>query len=175
MTKPSARLTRRAAMALSGAGLAFAGLARASAHRARECVSRVAWVARRGALEVTHRMHAHDAELALADAMGVARPTIDQMIMRARLALYVEARFALADAESAPIPLELLGAESDGVNVYVYQEAFLDAPPAVLAVRDDILRDVFPDAVNLVNLEVGDTLRTLTFSEGGAGVQTATF
>ena len=45
----------------------------------------------------------------------------------------------------------------------VYQE-FAGNLPAGLAIRDDILRDVFPGQVNHVNVATGGEVRRVTFS-----------
>jgi hypothetical protein len=62
----------------------------------------------------------------------------------------------------APLELDLVGAELDGEFVLVYQELGGELPD-VIAVRNDILRDVLPAQVNHVNIAVGGEVRTLTF------------
>jgi hypothetical protein len=47
--------------------------------------------------------------------------------------------------------------------VLVYQE-FAGDLPAGIAIRDDILRDVFPGQVNHVNVATGGEVRSVTFS-----------
>jgi len=121
-----------------------------------------------GSIEIIHRLHNHDAELGMITLLGDRTITLDTLVGRAQLALYVEDRFAIASVEDgnpgAPLLLELVGAELDGEFVLVYQE-YHGQLPAVVAVRDDILRDVFPDQVNHVNIAVGGEVRSLTFSE----------
>ena len=62
------------------------------------------------------------------------------------------------------LALELIGAELDGEFVLVYQE-FSGELPAALAIRDDILREVFPDQINHVNVATGGEVRSVTFSD----------
>ncbi len=153
--------TRRAALAAFGASI----LARpAFAHRAHSALTTIEWNDRRSILEVTHRLHAHDAEVALADVMGVDRPTLDDLETLARLALYVEPRFALSDANGAEIVLELLGAEAEGLTAFIYQEARLEAAPEILRIRCDFMRDVFSNQTNQVNWRIGEEVRTARFS-----------
>lgn len=135
------------------------------AHRAHSALTTIEWNARRSVLEVTHRLHAHDAEATLVDVMGVVRPTLDDLETLARLALYVEARFALADGDGGEIALTLLGAEAEGLTAFIYQEASLEDAPQALRIRCDILRDVFESQVNQVNWRVGEDVRTATFSD----------
>lgn len=155
---------------LLGAGLAGLVLAPrpAAAHRAKAALTLVRWNARTRLLELEHRLHAHDAELALNRQADVASPDLSRLEQRARLALYVEARFALLLPDGVPLALTTLGAELDADNVLVFQEAAMTDPPSALTVRNDILRDVFRTQVNQVNFDLkgGDPafIRTVTFS-----------
>ena len=92
--------------------------------------------------------------------------SLETLVGRAQLALYVEEHFKLAPSDGGRpgdrLPLELIGAELDGEFVLVYQE-FTGELPAELAIRDDILRDVFPAQVNHVNLSSAGRVRSLTF------------
>jgi hypothetical protein len=119
-----------------------------------------------GNIEVIHRLHNHDAELGVIAIHGDRSQTLDKLEGRARLALYVEERFIVASVTDSdigpPIALELVGAELDGEYILVYQE-FAGRLPARIAVRNDILRDVFPEQVNLVNISTGGEVRSLTF------------
>jgi hypothetical protein len=121
-----------------------------------------------GAIEVIHRLHNHDAELGLNRVLGERVASLDTLEGRARFALYVESRFTVAttsdDGVGAPLALELIGAELDGQDILVYQE-FTGEFPAVIAVRNDVLRDVFPEQVNLVNVAVDGDIRSLTFRD----------
>jgi hypothetical protein len=119
-----------------------------------------------GSIEIIHRLHNHDAELGVIAALGDKTLTLDKLVGRAQLALYVEEHFILAalkdDRIGAPLDLELIGAELDGEFILVYQE-FNGELPTHIAVRDDILRDVFPGQVNHVNIAVGPEVRSLIF------------
>lgn len=119
-----------------------------------------------GNIEIIHRLHNHDAELGVMAAVGDRTLTLDQLAGRAQLALYVEERFLMArlDGENvgAPLALRLIGAEVDGEFVLVYQE-FTDELPARFAVRNDILRDVFPEQINHVNIAMSGEVQSLTF------------
>ena len=124
-----------------------------------------------GAIEVIHRLHNHDAELGLNRVLGERVASLDTLEGRARFALYVESRFTVAtasdDGVGAPLALELIGAELDGQDILVYQEYTGEFPTAIV-IRNDVLRDVFPEQVNLVNVAVDGDIRSLTFRDDDA-------
>lgn len=152
-----------------GAGLAFAPPA--LAHRAQSVLSTVMWNAASSILEVTHRFHAHDAELALQQTTGVVQADITAVKNQAQLMLYIEAHFALMDGGQT-IALSPLGAEFEGEALLMYQEVRLKAPPGRLSIDNRLLRDVFEAQTNLVNVRLAQKTRTLIFS-GKDGVKTA--
>ncbi len=169
---PPSGITRRVAMLAGcslGAGLAFAPPA--LAHRAQSVLSTVMWNAGSSMLEVTHRFHAHDAELALQQTTGVVQVDITQVKNQAQLMLYIEAHFALMDG-AQKIALRPLGAEFEGEALLMYQEIKLKAPPQKLSIDNRILRDVFEGQTNLVNVRLAQKTRTLIFS-GKDGVKAA--
>jgi hypothetical protein len=163
-----ARSSGRWRWALATLACTLLGFGPASAHRMPGSLSTIKTNPTSGSIEIIHRLHNHDAELGMITLLGDRTITLDTLVGRAQLALYVEDRFAIAGVEDgspgAPLLLDLVGAELDGEFVLVYQE-YHGQLPAIVAVRDDILRDVFPDQVNHVNIAVGGEVRSLTFSE----------
>ena len=149
-----------ATSALCVAALAFA-------HRMPGSISTVKRSASGDVIEIIHRLHSHDAELGVAAVLGKGNISLEDLVGRAQLALYVEERFRIADFVDGRVgdrlALELIGAELDGEFVLVYQE-FAGDLPVQLAIRDDILRDVFPEQVNHVNVALGGEVRSVTFS-----------
>jgi hypothetical protein len=134
------------------------------AHRVPESLTTIRENTTTGNVEIVHRLHAHDAEIALSEALQQPRISLGELEAQAKLALYVEQRFQLADATThAPIRLTLLGAALEGDYVLVFQETAIETLPSVLAVRNDVLRDAFTDQINRVNLFLGARLRTLIF------------
>ena len=171
MERP-AGITRRVAV-LAGCSLG-AGLALAPptlAHRAQSVLTTVMWNATSSVLEVTHRFHAHDAELALQATTGVSQVDITVVKNQAQLMLYIEEHFALMDGGKA-IELKPLGAEFEGEALLMYQEIRLKAPPQKLSIDNRLLRDVFEGQTNLVNVRLAQKTRTLIFS-GKDGVKAA--
>jgi hypothetical protein len=148
--------------------LALALAASAHADRQPGSLSTIKTNPTSGNVEIIHRLHNHDAELGVMTIYADRTLTLDQLRGRAQLALYVEERFFIAglvDGEiGAPLEVELIGAELDGEFVLVYQELKGELP-LQLAVRNDILRDVFPEQVNHVNISVAGKIRSLTFKD----------
>jgi hypothetical protein len=144
--------------------IAIAAAASTSAHRSKAALTTIERNPVSGRIEIVHSLHWHDAELGLAQSTGIARLSLTTVESQARLALYVEERFDLADARTSQVlPLELVGAELSGDYVMIYQELAADLPGG-LAVRHDVLRDVFPEQVNQVNLLQGSEVRSLVFT-----------
>ena len=160
----SAKLTRRLLVA-GGAALAIAPSA--FAHRSQSVLTLVNWNPSTSKLEVIHRMHAHDAEVGIAQATGAtAAPDVDitQAKNQAKLMLYVEKHFSMK-GPAGTIALEAVGAELEAEAVVLYQEARLAAPPPELTIDNRILRDVFDQQTNLVNVKLAQKTRTLIFAD----------
>ncbi len=167
-----AGITRRIAF-LAGCSLS-AGLMLAPpalAHRSQTVLSTVMWNAASSVLEVTHRLHPHDAELALQQTTRATQVDITVVKNQAALMLYIEERFVLTDG-GRKLVLEPVGAEFEGDTLLLYQQSALKAPPAKLAIDDRILRDVFEAQANLVNVRLAERTRTFLFS-GNDGVKHA--
>jgi hypothetical protein len=143
---------------------AIAAAPPALAHRSKTVLTTVEWNARSGAIEVIHRMHPHDAEMALAALGGGGQPDLTEVRDQARLLIYVEDRFSLA-GRSGLIPLSAVGVEAAGVDdLLVYRESRQPAPADELLVEDRLFRDVFDEQTNLVNVRMSKRVRTLIFA-----------
>ena len=163
----ASRLTRRTALASAGA-LALLP-ANAWAHREKMTVTEVLWTDTpefRG-FGVTHRFHRHDAEVALSKAGLLDTPEIDSLESRAHMAIHVEETFSLNGRT-----LEMIGAEADGNRLWVYQELPLDALPERLDVTARMLRGLYADQINAVDVKVGGQVKSLRFAgdDGAKGV-----
>jgi hypothetical protein len=172
MTQPRASMTRRLALVAGGAfGAGMVWAPPALAHRAQTVLSTVTWNSASSTLDVMHRLHGHDAEVCLAMKSGAPQADITELRTQAQLMIYIEETFALTDGGRA-IALSPLGAEMQGEAVLLYQECKLTAPPQNLAIDNRILRDVFENQTNLVNVKLAQRTRTLLFS-GGDGFKKA--
>lgn len=119
-----------------------------------ECRTILRYDERAERLEVTHRIHRHDAEQGFAKLLGEPELRLQTLKNRARFALHLESQFALRDAENQqPVPLTLLGAELIEHAILVYQE-YLGPLPEQLEARHDLLRRMVPDQQNSVLLKL---------------------
>jgi hypothetical protein len=133
-----------------------------AAHRAPGSLSTIDWNEATGRTEIIHRLHSHDAELGVGEVLRLPQLSVQTIEGRAHIALYAEERFGI-EAESGALPLELVGAELAGDYLLVYQE-WPGRLPARIRLRNDLLRDVFPEQVNQLNINDGGSVRTLVFA-----------
>ncbi len=140
----------------------------ASAHRLKQATSRVVWQPSDHSLEVTHILHLHDAEQALSAQGLLDRPDLTPLKARALLALYASDHFKLFDLNEEAMDLQTIGAEIVRGRIYIYQEAELPARPDGLIVDNSILLDIYPNQVNMVNVNLSGQIKTLQFEAGDA-------
>ena len=171
MSRPAGMTRRMAVLAGCSAGAGLLLAPPALAHRSQTVLSTVMWNAAATVLEVTHRLHPHDAELALQQTSGVLQVDITAVKNQAALMIYIDDRFVLTDG-GRRLTLEPVGAEFEGDTLLLYQQCKLKAPPARLAIDDRILRDIFEAQANLVNVRLAERTRTFLFS-GNDGVKQA--
>lgn len=159
-------LTRRKTLhILSGAALGAALPTYAFAHKQKTTLSTVEWNASDGMLYVIHSYHLHDAETALAAKGIIKKPDLTSLRSRARLALYTQEKFSLF-ADGKDIELDILGAETEGRTVYVYQEARLDKAPSELIISASMLREIIPGQLNNVDVTLREDIRSVQFKDG---------
>lgn len=135
----------------------------AYAHTQRTAITTILFNTRTDMLEVMHRFDLHDAEHAVGDILGKSADILSSKQTQADFAAYVASRFTIiADNSEGPLALTLVGQETDGNFIWIYQEA---TAPSVesLSIGHEALRDIWPDQVNTVNVE------------GGFGVKSAQF
>ncbi len=144
-----------------------------SAHQQKTAVTRLLFNESSGNLEVMHRLFLHDAEHAASVVFGEKQDLIESAASRALFGSYVVNRFAMqateADGSSQEISLQYIGEEIDGQFLWVYQEAvgFAESTTAQqLELINSILRDVWPEQSNLVNLEREGRINSVTFTQG---------
>lgn len=133
------------------------------AHRVPESLTTIERNPHSGTIEIIHRLHLHDAELALTEETPNNNLSLDSLKGRAKLALHVEQTFQLQDAETNErVTLTLVGAEIEGESILVFQE-YAGEFPRFLKLRHDALRNFFPNQVNTVNVTFDSHTRTLIF------------
>jgi len=138
----------------------------AAAHRQRRALTTIVWNSHTKLLEITHALHLHDAEQALARLGNLQKPDLTPLRARAQLAIYTQTQFHLKNLHGENVQTTILGAEIDSGYAYVYLEAKMAQMPKGLLITDTILQDIFIDQVNVVNLDLGDGVKTATFLQG---------
>jgi hypothetical protein len=140
-------------------------------HEQKTAVTRILFNANTGNIEVMHRFLVHDAEHAAGLIFGERQPLLESAQSRELFASYVINRFAieasLEDGSSLELELDYVGEEVDGQFVWVYQETSELPNITALTVFNAALRDVWPDQDNLVNIEKGEQIYSLSFVDTG--------
>lgn len=161
------------------AALAVVASSPSYAHQQKTAVTRLLFNSNTGSLEIMHRLFLHDAEHAANVVFGAKQDIIQSADSRALFGSYVVNRFAVAFDDNASLQ-ELapiyLGEEIDGQYLWVYQEVPDFATRHIgkalqLRVINSVLRDVWPDQSNLVNVERGGKIESITFSVGADSLQ----
>lgn len=119
-----------------------------------------------GAVQVTHRLYAHDVERALGLSGDPVRDAFAGAKTLARAALYVDRAFRLETMDGQTSDLQLLGAETEGEFLYVYAEGAFETPPNRLRVQASMLFEVLSDQINRVNVAFPEGVGTVDFRAG---------
>ena len=135
-----------------------------AAHQQKESITRVLFNPRTGNIEVMHRFLLHDAEHASRKLFGRGADLLSNSDDRDRFEDYVHTRFSLKDQHGATIVLTPVGNEIDDRFLWVYAEAPVPDELTALTVSHDALRDVWPEQVNLVNVERDKKVQSATFN-----------
>lgn len=142
----------------------------AAAHRGHGALSVVEFDAKTGAVSVSHRVPAHDAEPALAAIAPDAQTSLDDPEAVDALKRYMASRFAVSVA-GRPVALTLkdmtLGA--DEVRFEYDGKVAPSDISGTVTVRAPLFADVYGDQVNQVNVRRLGVTRTLIFSGSDAG------
>lgn len=163
-------------------GLLICCSAASYGHQQKTAVTRVLFNSNTGSLEIMHRLFLHDAEHAASVVFGEKQDIIESPDSRALFGSYVVNRFAVALDVQGETLQELkpqyLGEEIDGQYLWVYQEVpnFADSQlgkSLQLRIINSVLRDVWPDQSNLVNVERDGQIESVTFSVGADSLSVA--
>lgn len=138
----------------------------ALAHQQKEAITRVSFNARTGNIEVMHRFLLHDAEHASRELLGSGADLLASVGDRDRFEAYVHERFELLDQDDEPIELAPVGNEIEAQFLWVYAEAPIPGNLTALTISHRALRDVWPDQINLVNVERDKEVQSALFSQG---------
>lgn len=137
-----------------------------SAHQQKEAITQVLFNQRTGNIEVMHRFLLHDAEHATRKLFDADSDLLGSVEARDRFESYVHKRFTLKDQDGTELALAPVGHEIDGRYLWVYAEVPIPEGLTALTLSHDALRDVWPEQVNLVNVERDNKVRSATFGKG---------
>ena len=156
------RVALNAAQLLGGVAVALLLLSgqAADAHREHGVWTELVWSEDR--FEITHHMHLQDAQQVL-KTLGFDI-NLDSPEGLARLALYDEERFLLFERGKVA-RLDLIGAETEGDFLYVFQEWHGSQTIEIPQIKSTLLEDVHPDAVTWIRIEAPELNQT--WSVGG--------
>jgi hypothetical protein len=138
----------------------------AHAHRQKKAQTSIDWNQNTKSLEVTHMLHLHDAEQALAHIGKLDRPDLTSLSARATLALYASQKFKLSDLSGRELVLDIIGAEIESRHIFIYQERKFRSAPKGLMIENQLLQDAYPDQINHVNVTLSGDVRTVIFAKG---------
>ena len=138
------------------------------AHQQKEAITRVLFNPRTQNIEVMHRFLLHDAEHALKQIRRASANILDSEQDQEFFSRYVHQHFSIADQEGNPLVLNAVGHEIEGRFIWVYAETAIPSDIRSLILRHDVLRDIWPEQVNLVNVERHGEVQSATFTGGSS-------
>lgn len=144
----------------------------AMAHQKKEAITRLVFNERTGNIEVMHRFLLHDAEHAAKRLFGGEADIINDVATQKQFGDYVRGQFSLSDRHGAELTLKDVGEETEGAFIWVYAEHPIPEGLDGLRMRHDALRELWPDQVNLVNIERNGQVSTLLFQKGAKELTT---
>ncbi len=147
--------------------LLFVTASLAWAHQQKEAITRVLFNPRTNNIEVMHRFLLHDVEHAVKALREGNADILDSKSDREFFSSYVHQRFSITDQAGRVLRLRPVGQEIEGRFLWVYAEtAIPEGTITLLTLRHDALRDIWPQQLNLVNVERNGNVKSATFTGG---------
>ena len=119
-----------------------------------------------------HRFFIHDAEHAAGLIFGERQMLAESQESRELFSSYVINRFSIEasfhEGNSEVLSLSYVGEEVDGQFLWVYQEIPAQEGITAFTIENLALRDVWSDQSNLVNIERGRRIYSLTFDSSAS-------
>jgi len=140
------------------------------AHQQKEAITRVLFNPRTDNIEVMHRFLLHDVEHAVKALREGPADILGSQADRDFFASYVQRRFSIADQDGRVLPLTSVGNEIEGRFLWVYSETPIPPTLSALKVQHEALRDIWPEQVNLVNVEYNGTVKSASFTGGSTEI-----
>ena len=132
-------------------------------HQQKEAITRVFFNPRTNNIEVMHRFLLHDAEHAVKQLRNSDADILGSVDDREYFSSYVHSHFEIRDQDGRRLPLSPVGHEIEDRFLWVYAETAIPEDIESLSLRHDALRDIWPQQVNLVNVERSGNVRSAIF------------
>ena len=116
-------------------------------------------------ITVSVRAFADDFSATVAAFAGKPAPK-DSSALAEDVTRYVRAHFSFADAAGAPLPMEPCGVRRANELYWLCYKVSLPAGPRGVRVRNQMLTELHPDQVNIVQLESGSVRKSYLFTKG---------
>ena len=136
----------------------------ASAHQQKAAITHILFNTRTGNIEVMHRFYIHDAEHAVRSLIDPDADIIASELTAEQFAEYVRQRFSLIGPDGNILTLNYVGQERDAAFIWVYQEMPIPDSMKSLSVVHNVLRDMWDEQSNLVNIERDGKIQSLDFA-----------
>lgn len=137
----------------------------AHAHKIKTAFSILLFNERTGNLEAVHRFYLHDAEEAVWALFDKNADIIGSEKTQATFSNYVTTKFALKNQNGDDIKMNTLGFQNEGGYFWIYQETPMPKDLTTLYIKQDALKDVWPEQFNVVNVEGLQQVYSLSFSD----------
>lgn len=134
-----------------------------NAHRQAAAITKLLFNPRTHNIEVMHRFYLHDAEHAVREILGKKADVLNSDQTRADFAEYVQERFTIKSDTGKELALSLVGFEVEGKFLWVYQETPDVKGLKSITMEHNALRDIWPNQINMVNVEGKSKVKTATF------------
>jgi len=122
-------------------------------HQQKEAITRILFNPRTGNIEVMHRFLLHDAEHAVRQLRNGKADILGSESDREFFSVYVHGHFEMIDQDGKVLPLTPVGNEIEGRFLWIYSETAIPDGIKSLVLRNDALRDIWPEQINLINVE----------------------
>ncbi len=133
------------------------------AHQKKEAVSRIIFNEHMLTIEIIHRFLLHDTEHASKQLFSKGNVSHNANVLQQYFVEYAGHRFSLKRLTNEELPLKNIGFEVEGPYLWIYQETPLLPDIKGLLVSHGALTEIWPEHVNLINVERDKKVRSLIF------------
>ena len=130
-------------------------------HQQKEAITRILFNPRTGNIEVMHRFLLHDAEHAVRQLRNGKADILGSEGDRKFFSDYVHGHFEMTDQDGRVLPLTPVGNEIEGRFLWIYAETAIPDGIKSLTLSNDALRDIWPEQLNLINVEGNGNIEIL--------------